>query len=171
MFYIPYLDQPFSTFTLVSWWEISQWNSQRYLPVNRSSAHLPPIGSHLYNITKPPPAHKMTNSLCSSQLLPGKWLSPPIICTATCTCPKTTDYHPWKLCLTSLECAQHTHHDNKIWKSWHRGHPCHPRLSSPGCCTSWTPYARGRQWIIWWMLWRNWHLPPLGWTIGTVLAT
>ena len=58
---------------------------------------------------------------CSAQQLPSKWLSPPTSCTTTaiCTCPETIDNHPWRLCLTPLECAtsptswQQRHHDTK----------------------------------------------------------
>ena len=47
------MQQTFCTFTLVLWWETSQWDSQRYLLLNRPSIHLSPIGSHLGHFAKP----------------------------------------------------------------------------------------------------------------------
>ena len=157
--------QPFHTFTLVLWWQTSQWNSWRYLLVNRSKCS--PV-NHWISPKLPhktPHLQKTTNPTCSSQPLPGKWLLPPISCTATatCICPDTTEITPEGSAKHLWNAPQGTHHGNKIWKSWHRGFPCHQSISSPGSYTTRTPYARRRQWIIWWILWRNWHSPPLSW--------
>ena len=45
-----------------------------------------------------------------------------------------------------------------------------PKTHSPGSCATTTPYAGGRHWIIWWILWRNGHSMPLGWLTRAVLG-
>ena len=65
---------------------------------------------------------------------------------------------------------QDTQHGNQIWKSVHRGHCWHPGLDSLRSCTTEPPFARGRWWLIWSIVWRNWHLPPLGW-LARAIAT
>ena len=137
-------------------------DSQRYLPVNRSSAQLSLIGYHLHHFVKPLTYTEDDHAPHSDGLVGDFCLSPapPPHCThglrpQTIT-PEGSAKHLWNA-------PQDTWYGNQIWKSGHRGHPWHPGLNPLGFHATGPPCIGGRQWFIWWILWGNLHSPPLDW--------
>ena len=120
-------------------------DSQRYLPVNRSSAHLSLIGSHLHYFAKPLTCtednhahhyHCLVSDFCIlSPALP--LLHTHVLKPQTIT-PDGSAKHLWSA-------PQDTWHGDQIWKSGHRGHSQHPGINSLRSPAAGPPCARGRQ--------------------------
>ena len=141
---------------------------QRYLPGNRSSAHLSPIGPHLYCFAKPLTCTEDDNAHHKHYLVSVFCILSPaqlpqyahVLRLQTFT-PESSAKHLWKM-------PQDTWHSTQIWKSGHRGYPWHPGLNSLGSHVTGPPCARGRQWFIQWILWGHWHLLLLAWLTRAV---
>ena len=86
---------PFYTFTLVPWWDTSQWNSWGYLPVNRSSTHLT---TDRISPTPLPTAPQQSSNAHHKHYLVSDFHLLTCTATATSTCPETADNHPWRPC-------------------------------------------------------------------------